>query len=45
MTLYIYSARLEQQIKETQDKIEKKKTEIIQIQTSAQAAQPAAVQA
>ncbi|KAJ9145291.1 hypothetical protein NKR23_g5320 [Pleurostoma richardsiae] len=30
--------RLEKQIKETQDKIEKKKTEIIQVQTSAQAA-------
>ena len=41
----VYSTRLEGQIKETQDKIEKKKTEIIQVQTSAQAAQPAAAQA
>ncbi|KAK3939207.1 Prefoldin [Diplogelasinospora grovesii] len=31
-------SRLETQIKETQDKIEKKKGEIIQVQTSAQAA-------
>lgn len=33
-----YSERTEQQIKEVQEKIEKKKTEIIQLQSSAQAA-------
>lgn len=32
------SSRFENQIKETQDKLEKKKTEIIQIQSGAQAA-------
>lgn len=37
-----YSERTEQQIREVQEKIEKKKTEIIQTQSSAQAAAQAA---
>ena len=37
-----HSERTEQQIREVQEKIEKKKTEIIQLQSSAQAAAGAA---
>jgi prefoldin beta subunit len=39
------SSRLETHIKELQGKMEKKKGEIIQVQTSAQAAGPQAVKA
>lgn len=37
-TNFINSIRLEDQIKDTQGKIEKKRTEIIQVQSAAQAA-------